>query len=100
MPRLARLLRRLGDLPESAIVPEGSRLYDGALVEAVERFQERHGLRAVGYLDLKTIEQLNVPMSYRVEQIQLGASNVIAGYVMTSATANRGQYPGISSVCI
>ncbi len=24
-----------------------------------------------GYLDLKTIEQLNVPMSYRVEQIQL-----------------------------
>ncbi len=71
VPRLARLLRLLGDLPESAIVPEGSRLYDGVLVEAVKRFQERHGLRGDGYLDLKTIEQLNVPMSYRVEQIQL-----------------------------
>jgi murein L,D-transpeptidase YcbB/YkuD len=71
VPRLARLLRLLGDLPESAVVPEDSRLYAGALVEAVERFQERHGLRPVGYLDLKTLEQLNVPQSYRVEQIQL-----------------------------
>ena len=71
VPRLARLLRLLGDLPESAVVPEDSRLYAGALVEAVKRFQERHGLRADGYLDLKTLEQLNIPMSYRVEQIQL-----------------------------
>ena len=71
VPRLAKLLRLLGDLPESAVVPEDSRLYAGALVEAVERFQERHGLRPVGYLDLKTIEQLNTPMSHRVEQIQL-----------------------------
>jgi murein L,D-transpeptidase YcbB/YkuD len=71
VPRLARLLRLLGDLPESAVAPEGSRLYDGVLVEAVKRFQERHGLRGDGYLDLKTIEQLNVLLSYRVEQIQL-----------------------------
>jgi len=71
VPRLARLLRLLGDLPESAVVPENSRLYAGALVEAVERFQERHGLRPVGYLELKTLEQLNVPLSYRVEQIRL-----------------------------
>jgi L,D-transpeptidase YcbB len=70
-PRLARLLRLLGDLPESAIVPEDSHLYDGVLVEAVKRFQERHGLRTDGYLALKTLEQLNTPMSYRVEQIQL-----------------------------
>ena len=71
VPRLARLLRLLGDLPESAVVPDDSRLYAGALVEAVERFQERHGLRPFGYLDFNTIEQLNTPMSYRVEQIQL-----------------------------
>jgi murein L,D-transpeptidase YcbB/YkuD len=58
VPRLARLLRLLGDLPESAVVPEDSRLYDGVLVEAVKRFQERHGLRADGYLALKTLEQL------------------------------------------
>jgi murein L,D-transpeptidase YcbB/YkuD len=71
VPRLARLLHLLGDLPEIAIAPEDSRLYDGALVEAVKRFQERHGLRTDGYLELKTLEQLNVPISYRVEQIRL-----------------------------
>jgi murein L,D-transpeptidase YcbB/YkuD len=71
VPRLARLLHLLGDLPEIAIAPEDSRLYDGALVEAVKRFQERHGLRIDGYLELKTLEQLNVPISYRVEQIRL-----------------------------
>ena len=71
VPRLTRLLRLLGDLPESAVVPEDSRLYAGALVEAVKRFQERHGLRTDGYLELKTLEQLNIPLSYRVKQIQL-----------------------------
>jgi murein L,D-transpeptidase YcbB/YkuD len=70
-PRLTRLLRLLGDLPDDAVVPENPRLYGGALVEAVQRFQERHGLRTDGYLELTTIEQLNVPLSYRVEQIRL-----------------------------
>jgi murein L,D-transpeptidase YcbB/YkuD len=71
VPRLARLLRLVGDLPESAEIPADSRLYDGPLVEAVKRFQSRHGLRPDGYLTLDTIEQLNVPLSSRVEQIRL-----------------------------
>jgi murein L,D-transpeptidase YcbB/YkuD len=71
VPRLARLLHLLGDLPESEVVSGDSRLYDGVLVEAVKRYQERHGLRTDGYLELKTLEQLNIPLSYRVEQIQL-----------------------------
>jgi L,D-transpeptidase YcbB len=70
-PRLATFLRLVGDLPESAVVPDDPRLYDGALVDAVKRFQERHGLRPAGYLNLETIEQLNVPLNNRVEQIRL-----------------------------
>jgi murein L,D-transpeptidase YcbB/YkuD len=71
VPRLARLLRLVGDLPESAEIPTDSRLYDGSLVEAVKRFQSRHGLRPDGYLTLDTLQQLNVPLSSRVEQIRL-----------------------------
>jgi murein L,D-transpeptidase YcbB/YkuD len=71
VPRLTKLLLLLGDLPADAVAPEDSRLYDGVLVEAVKRFQERHGLRPDGYLELKTLEQLNVPMSYRIEQMRL-----------------------------
>jgi len=71
VPRLVALLRLLGDLPESAVIPADSRLYEGALVEAVKRFQERHGIRADGYLNLDTLKQLNAPLSERVEQIRL-----------------------------
>jgi murein L,D-transpeptidase YcbB/YkuD len=61
----------LGDLPESAVIPADSQLYDGALVEAVKRFQRRHGLRPDGYLNVNTLDQLNVPLRDRVEQIRL-----------------------------
>ena len=71
VPRLAALLRLVGDLPKSAVIPADSRLYDGALVEAVKRFQQRHGLRPDGYLTVNTLDQLNVPLSERVEQIRL-----------------------------
>ena len=70
--RLARLLRLLGDLPDDySIDAASSRAYDGDLLQGVRLFQERHGLPVNGYLDAETIGQLNVPLSYRVEQIQL-----------------------------
>jgi murein L,D-transpeptidase YcbB/YkuD len=71
VPRLARLLRRLGDLPPSAEVPADPPIYDAPLVEAVKQFQKRHGLPSDGILDQATIDQLNVPLSDRVEQIRL-----------------------------
>jgi murein L,D-transpeptidase YcbB/YkuD len=67
--RLTRLLRRLGDLPQHYTA--GAHVYDAALLQAVRHFQQRHGLPATGYLDAATVEQLNVPLSYRVEQIRL-----------------------------
>jgi murein L,D-transpeptidase YcbB/YkuD len=71
-PRLASLLRLLGDLPVKAeIPPADSALYTGALVEAVKRFQDRHGLEPDGRLGADTVSQLNTPLSFRVRQIQL-----------------------------
>jgi len=71
VPRLARFLRLLGDLPENAILPNDSQNYGGPLVDAVKRFQRRHGLDADGRLGSATIKQLNVPLRDRVHQIQL-----------------------------
>jgi murein L,D-transpeptidase YcbB/YkuD len=71
VPRLTRLLRLLGDLPEDAETAAGSLIYAEPLVAAVTRFQNRHGLVADGGLDEATVDQLNVPLRDRVEQIRL-----------------------------
>jgi L,D-transpeptidase YcbB len=71
VPRLARFLRLLGDLPENAVLPSDPQNYGGPLVDAVKRFQRRHGLDADGRLGSATIKQLNVPLRDRVQQIQL-----------------------------
>jgi len=69
--RLTRLLRLLGDLPVNIAIPDDSSLYQGALVEAVKRFQSRHGLKPDGKLDPQTLTNLNTPLSQRVEQLRL-----------------------------
>ena len=69
--RLERLLRRLGDLPRDAKVPPNSQIYEGVLVEALKRFQERHGIDPDGRIGKATLKQLNVPLSRRVRQLQL-----------------------------
>jgi murein L,D-transpeptidase YcbB/YkuD len=65
---LAQRLHLLGDLPQGAIVNPG--IYDGALVDAVKRFQTRHGLGADGRLGKETLRQLNTPLSFRVQQLE------------------------------
>jgi len=70
VPRLARFLQLVGDLPPDATLPDGQ-TYSGALVDAVKRFQRRHGLDADGRLGAATIRQLNVPLQARVLQLQL-----------------------------
>ena len=70
VPRLTKLLRLLGDLPADATVPAGD-LYQAPLVDAVKRFQDRHGLTPDGRLGAQTVKQLNAPLSARVEQLRL-----------------------------
>ena len=45
--------------------------YDGELVEAVKRFQRRHGLPDHGVVNAAVIAQMNVPLETRIAQIQL-----------------------------
>jgi len=70
VPRLASLLRLLGDLPPSADVPPGN-VYQGPLIDAVKSFQTRHGLLPDGRLGPQTVKLLNTPLSSRVEQLRL-----------------------------
>ena len=71
VPRLVRLLRLVGDLPEDAALQPDNTVYQGALVKAVEGFQQRHGLTADGQIDAQTVAQLNVPLRRRVRQMEL-----------------------------
>ena len=68
--RLTHLLRLFGDLPADAAVPAGD-VYQPPLVDAVKRFQERHGLPPNGRLGPETVKQINTPLSKRVEQLRL-----------------------------
>jgi murein L,D-transpeptidase YcbB/YkuD len=70
VPRLALLLRLVGDLPANVNVPPEQLTYDGPLVDAVKSFQRRHGRDANGRIGAQTLADLNVPLSRRVEQMQ------------------------------
>jgi L,D-transpeptidase YcbB len=70
VPQIEKRLQLTGDLPKDATLAKGD-LYDGALVEAVKRFQARHGLAADGRIGAQTLKELNVPLNKRVEQLRL-----------------------------
>lgn len=70
VPRLARLLRLLGDLP-AGTPPAADQLYNGPLVTAVKHYQQRHGLEPNGIPDAHTVNELNTPLSQRVLQLKL-----------------------------
>ena len=69
--RLVRLLRLLGYLPEDYAANPATSAYDASLLQGVRRFQESHGTTPTGYLNTETIQQLNIPLSYRVQQLRL-----------------------------
>ena len=71
IPRVARLLRLVGDLPQDVNVSPDHLIYDGALVSAVKNFQRRLGRDPSGLIDVQTLADLNVPLSRRVRQMQL-----------------------------
>jgi murein L,D-transpeptidase YcbB/YkuD len=65
---LAQRLALTGDLPQpAAAYPR----YEGTLLEGVRRFQARHGLTPDSVLGKETLEELNVPLSWRVHQLEL-----------------------------
>ena len=71
LPRLVWFLRLVGDLPPDASVSLKPAVYQEPLVSAVKHFQARHGLAPDGRLGVKTFKALNVPLTWRVEQLRL-----------------------------
>jgi len=71
MPQLIGRLRQLGDLAAGEDDCGGADVYCGAVVEAVKRFQRRHGLQIDGILGRETIVRMNQPISLRVLQLEL-----------------------------
>src|SRR6202030_3971907 len=71
IPQLAQKLRLVGDLPADAVVSADGTLYQGALVEALKKFQRRHGREPDGRIGAQALADLNVPLSVRVRQMQL-----------------------------
>jgi murein L,D-transpeptidase YcbB/YkuD len=71
-PRVAAMRRRLaasGDY--DAAQTSDPTLFDPPLEEAVRNFQERHGLEADGVVGKITLEELNLPVQARIEQIRV-----------------------------
>ena len=66
---LVRRLERNGDLAPGNGSPPTR--YEGALLDAVRRFQARHGLTPDSVLGKETLDELNVPWSWRIHQLEL-----------------------------
>jgi murein L,D-transpeptidase YcbB/YkuD len=71
LPRLARLLRLVGDLPANVSVDANATKYEGSVVDAVKSYQVRHGEIADGHIKPELIKEMDVPMDQRVRQIEL-----------------------------
>jgi L,D-transpeptidase YcbB len=71
IPRVARLLHLIGDLPPDTKISADNFIYDGVLINAVKNFQRRLGRDPSGLIDAQTVADLNVPLSRRVRQMQL-----------------------------
>jgi len=70
-PRVAELRQRLrvtGDL--DAPDPSDSEEFDEGLEAAVKHFQARHGIDADGKAGPRTIEEMNVPVETRINQLR------------------------------
>ncbi len=70
VPVLRERLMRSGDHTPAENIREAQH-YDAGLVEAVRRFQRRHGLADDGIVGPHTLAALNVSLDQRIEQIEL-----------------------------
>jgi len=64
---LRRHLAMTGDLRAKSRRPRG---FDGALQDAVARFQLRHGLRVTGFVGSRTRRVLDIPAEVRLRQLE------------------------------
>ncbi len=76
-PEVALLRQHLvisDDMPEAKWAGDA---YDADVVEAVKRFQLRHGLDATGTVGAQTLKALNVPVGDRIKQLEASLERLI-----------------------
>lgn len=69
IPLVRRRLAATGELNSSEV--NGSLVFDTALVAAVTRFQDHHGLETDSLIGAGTLNAMNVPVEMRIGQIEL-----------------------------
>jgi murein L,D-transpeptidase YcbB/YkuD len=70
-PRVVALRERLVATGELDRNQPASEMFDDVLEQAVIRFQRRHRLDADGFVGRQTLEELNVPVRDRIDQIRV-----------------------------
>ncbi len=76
-PTVALLRKRLVISDDLAPEQEQGEAYDAAVINAVKRFQLRHGLEATGSVDARTLKALNVPVATRIKQLEASVERLI-----------------------
>jgi L,D-transpeptidase YcbB len=76
-PDVALLRRRLIISDDLSPEQEAGEIYDNAVIEAVKRFQLRHGLEATGTVDARTLRALNVPVAARIKQLEASVERLL-----------------------
>ena len=76
-PEVALLRRRLVMGDDMAAAKEAGDSYDNDVVEAIKRFQLRHGLEATGSVGAQTLRALNVPVGDRIKQLEASVERLI-----------------------
>ena len=70
-PRMAALRSRLEQSGDLAPGAHSGDVYEGAIVDAVKRFQRLHGLEEDGVIGPDTLRQMNITVAERVKTIEL-----------------------------
>jgi len=76
-PEVALLRRRLVISDDLAPEREQGDVYDAVVIEAVKRFQLRHGLEATGGVGAQTLRALNVPVAARIKQLEASIERLL-----------------------
>jgi murein L,D-transpeptidase YcbB/YkuD len=76
VPAIRARLAVTGDTAAPASAPasiadSSADLFDEALESGVKSFQTRHGLQADGVIGARTLEEMNIPIEERIDQIRL-----------------------------
>ena len=76
-PEVALLRRRLVISDDLAPEQEAGDAYDAPVIEAVKRFQLRHGLDATGSVNAPTLHAMNIPVAARMKQLEASVERLL-----------------------